>query len=210
LSVTIQLRGGTAAEWTAANPVLAEREMGVETDTFSYKIGDGTTAWNALPYGWLRTHDIATEATLVQLHETAQATAALQSEISNKLPPTLGQQTVANSVSVTPATAAAFRAGAPLVASTSVRTVQTNATGSNWAAFASHTCSALDILNQVVTSPNAAVDLRVRLNGAGEWFPLRAGGSYMVTGITNANQVEIQRSDQSNTQVEVRAVAYAA
>jgi hypothetical protein len=138
------------------------------------------------------------------------ATAALQSEISGKLPATLGQQTVANSISMTPATAAAFRAGAPLVGSTSVRMVQTNATGSAWAAFGSHACSALDILNQVVTSPNAAVDLRVRLNGAGEWFPLRAGGSYMVTGITNANQVEIQRSDQSNTQVEVRAVAYAA
>jgi hypothetical protein len=45
----IQLRGGTAAEWSAANPVLAEREMGVVTDTQNYKIGDGVTAWNDLP-----------------------------------------------------------------------------------------------------------------------------------------------------------------
>jgi hypothetical protein len=113
-------------------------------------------------------------------------------------------------VSFTPATAAAFRAGAPLVASTSVRTVQTPATGSNWAAFASHTCSALDIINQSAEASNVAVPLRVRLGGAGDWFPLPAGSSYMVTGITNASQVEVQRNDLENTQVTVRAVAYAA
>jgi len=46
----IQLRGGTAAEWTAANPVLAAREPGVESDTGKQKIGDGVTAWSSLPY----------------------------------------------------------------------------------------------------------------------------------------------------------------
>ena len=46
----IQLRRGTAAEWTAANPVLAEGELGLETDTKLYKIGDGATAWNSLDY----------------------------------------------------------------------------------------------------------------------------------------------------------------
>lgn len=43
-------RGDTAANWTAANPVLAVRELGLETDTRKIKIGDGTTAWNALGY----------------------------------------------------------------------------------------------------------------------------------------------------------------
>lgn len=47
----MQQRGGTAAAATAANPVLAAREIGVETDTGKYKIGNGVTAWNALPYG---------------------------------------------------------------------------------------------------------------------------------------------------------------
>lgn len=46
----IQFRGGTAAEWAARNPVLDVREMGVETDTRRWKLGDGNTAWNALPY----------------------------------------------------------------------------------------------------------------------------------------------------------------
>lgn len=46
----IQLRRGTAATWTSANPTLAAGEMGYETDTGFYKIGDGTTAWNSLKY----------------------------------------------------------------------------------------------------------------------------------------------------------------
>jgi hypothetical protein len=50
MSQTIQLRRGTALEWTLANPILAPGEMGVETDTFAYKIGNGTIAWNNLPY----------------------------------------------------------------------------------------------------------------------------------------------------------------
>lgn len=46
----IQLRGGTAAAWTSANPVLDAREPGLETDTRKIKYGDGSTAWNSLSY----------------------------------------------------------------------------------------------------------------------------------------------------------------
>jgi hypothetical protein len=46
----IQLRRDTAADWTSANPTLAEGEIGVETDTDSFKIGDGATAWTSLSY----------------------------------------------------------------------------------------------------------------------------------------------------------------
>lgn len=46
----IQIRRGTAAQWTAANPILALAEMGLETDTKEFKFGDGSTAWNTLPY----------------------------------------------------------------------------------------------------------------------------------------------------------------
>ncbi len=49
LGGTIQLRRGTTAEWAAANPVLAAGEPGLDTDTKQSKIGDGTTAWSALP-----------------------------------------------------------------------------------------------------------------------------------------------------------------
>lgn len=46
----IQIRRGTATEWTSANPVLALGEMGYETNTQKLKIGNNTTAWNDLPY----------------------------------------------------------------------------------------------------------------------------------------------------------------
>lgn len=61
--VRIQLRRDTAANWTSANPTLAAGEMGVETDTDQFKIGDGTTAWTSLGYGGLVGPTGATGAT---------------------------------------------------------------------------------------------------------------------------------------------------
>jgi len=46
----IQLRRDTAANWTSANPTLAQGELGVETDTSKIKVGDGSTAWSSLSY----------------------------------------------------------------------------------------------------------------------------------------------------------------
>lgn len=46
----IKLRRGTAAQWESINPILAAGEMGIETDTNSFKFGNGTLAWLALPY----------------------------------------------------------------------------------------------------------------------------------------------------------------
>jgi len=46
----IKLRGDTAANWTSANPVLAEREVGLEIDSQKIKVGDGSLAWNSLDY----------------------------------------------------------------------------------------------------------------------------------------------------------------
>lgn len=46
----VRLRRGTAAAWTAANPILALGELGVETDTRNFKVGDGVLAWSALTY----------------------------------------------------------------------------------------------------------------------------------------------------------------
>lgn len=51
MPVQIQFRRDTAAAWTAANPILAAGEMGLETDTTYYKIGNGSTAWTSLAYG---------------------------------------------------------------------------------------------------------------------------------------------------------------
>jgi hypothetical protein len=46
----IQIRRGTAAQWTSSNPTLASGEQGFETDTNKMKIGNGSTAWISLSY----------------------------------------------------------------------------------------------------------------------------------------------------------------
>lgn len=50
MAIQIQLRRDTSANWTSTNPILAQGEMGYETNTRKFKVGNGTTAWNSLPY----------------------------------------------------------------------------------------------------------------------------------------------------------------
>lgn len=52
VSVIHKQRTNTEAAWSSGNPVLALGQIGVVSDTTpkKIKIGDGTTAWNSLPY----------------------------------------------------------------------------------------------------------------------------------------------------------------
>ena len=50
MATRMQQRRGAAADWTSANPVLGAGEIGFETDTTKFKMGDGTTAWSSLQY----------------------------------------------------------------------------------------------------------------------------------------------------------------
>jgi hypothetical protein len=65
VTAKIQVRRGTAAEWAAANPVLAQGEMSYETDTGLTKVGDGATEYADLPA-------YATYDQMVQALEDAQ------------------------------------------------------------------------------------------------------------------------------------------
>jgi len=49
MAVRIQFRRGLSGDWSTANPILADGELGFETDTKVIKFGDGTTPWNTLP-----------------------------------------------------------------------------------------------------------------------------------------------------------------
>jgi len=46
----IQNRRDTAANWTSTNPTLGAGELGFETDTLKFKIGNGSSTWSALNY----------------------------------------------------------------------------------------------------------------------------------------------------------------
>ena len=56
-TVRVQLRRGTEQQWYDANPVLAAGEVGIETDTNTFKFGDGATAWRVLDYALSDTVD---------------------------------------------------------------------------------------------------------------------------------------------------------
>ena len=101
----IQIRRDTAANWTSANPTLAQGELGLETDTSKIKAGDGSTAWTSLGYlidtgSYLldsnNLSDLANSATaLTNLGLTATATelnyvdgvtSSIQTQLNNKEP----------------------------------------------------------------------------------------------------------------------------
>ena len=50
MAIKLQLRRGTASEWSTTNPLLSEGELGLELDTGKFKVGNGTQNWNALVY----------------------------------------------------------------------------------------------------------------------------------------------------------------
>lgn len=54
----IQVKRGTAAAWKSQNPILASGEIGYETNTNFFKVGDGSTAYNSLPYCLKITDDL--------------------------------------------------------------------------------------------------------------------------------------------------------
>ena len=85
MTVQIQLRNGTAAQWTSANPVLAAGEAGVETDTSKFKIGNGSTAWASLAYssGTTGSNPVFNTAVTVT---TLSAGSSATSSISNTVP----------------------------------------------------------------------------------------------------------------------------
>lgn len=48
--IQLQIRRDSLANWVSNNPVLASGEMGINLDTYQYKLGDGVKTWIQLPY----------------------------------------------------------------------------------------------------------------------------------------------------------------
>jgi len=71
----IQIRRDTAANWTSADPTLAQGEWGLETDTKKLKLGDGATAWASLAYVSFTAADISDFAESVDDRVAALVTA---------------------------------------------------------------------------------------------------------------------------------------
>jgi hypothetical protein len=50
VTTQIQLRRDTSANWSSANPVLAEGEIGMDMTVNAFKVGDGVSAWDDIDY----------------------------------------------------------------------------------------------------------------------------------------------------------------
>jgi hypothetical protein len=59
MTTKIQLRRGTASQWTSANPTLSAGELGFETDTNRFKLGNGSSGWSSLSYFYNKTDNDA-------------------------------------------------------------------------------------------------------------------------------------------------------
>jgi hypothetical protein len=58
MATKIQIRRDTSENWNSLNPTLSLGELGFETNTGKFKIGNGSSAWTALDY-FLDSSDIA-------------------------------------------------------------------------------------------------------------------------------------------------------
>jgi len=58
MTVRIQMRRDTAANWIKYNPILASGEIGLETDTSKIKVGNGNDVYTDLPYKIVTTEQI--------------------------------------------------------------------------------------------------------------------------------------------------------
>ena len=94
-----------------------------------------------------------------------------------------------------------FPGSVPSAKSVVILNLTTSATGANYTAFGNQACDCLDIIN------TSSVAIEYRRGGAGSTMTILSGSSRLVVGITNANQIEVRRVDQSNTQVTIPAEA---
>ncbi len=51
--ILFQLRQDTSANWTEYNPILLNCEIGIDTDTYQFKLGNGFNTWIDLSYNGL-------------------------------------------------------------------------------------------------------------------------------------------------------------
>jgi hypothetical protein len=82
----MQQRRGTAEQWTLANPVLAPGEIGFETDTNQFKIGDGVNQWADIEY-FLNSGEVdAILGDFIPLSEKGEANGVATLDVDGQVP----------------------------------------------------------------------------------------------------------------------------
>lgn len=91
---------------------------------------------------------------------------------------------------------------APKYSNVLARSITTAANGTDYVAFPNLAAEMLDITN------DTGADLEYRRNASADTFPILAGQSRLITGITNANQISVRRADTTATPVKVKGEAF--
>ena len=192
----IQIRRDTASNWTSANTVLAQGELGAETDTSKIKIGDGSTAWNSLGYlidagGYITATSTNTlsNKTLAATTLSGQLTGADQTvsainlkdygEITNALGNTTGAKTIdltlGNSVTATTTGATTWTFSNPTASdelcSFSIKLVNGGAFAQTWPASVDWPAATAPTL----TTSGTDVLVFITCDGGTIWYGFVAG-----------------------------------
>lgn len=80
LTARLKQKYDTSTNWTTNNTVLLAGELGFESDTGKFKIGDGTTAWNSLSYVSTGSSGTATD---VQINGTSITSSNVANILTN-------------------------------------------------------------------------------------------------------------------------------
>lgn len=65
----VQVRRGTAAAWSSANPVLSSGEFGYDETNDKVKVGDGATAWNSLAFAHYKPSEVDSSVPIINLDD---------------------------------------------------------------------------------------------------------------------------------------------
>lgn len=98
---TIKLRRGNASQWTSANSLLAEGEIGIELDTGKFKIGNGSASWNSLAYAALEPASASGEYLLLAVASATYATIESPTFTGVPLAPTAASGTSTTQIATT-------------------------------------------------------------------------------------------------------------
>ena len=90
----------------------------------------------------------------------------------------------------------------PLASSSTILSVQSAATGTNWTTLTTAACDFVRVCNATGTL------LEYRRGGAGNGMHLPNNSTIDILGVSNANEISFRRNDTSNTQVTLTAEAY--
>lgn len=83
MEAIIKFKRGTAARWAEVNPVLQVGEPGYVKDSNRFKIGDGITAWNDLPF--IGEDEVFNAQTHLDFPSTGKANTIYKAESEQKI-----------------------------------------------------------------------------------------------------------------------------